>query len=370
MRIGTLVVLAALAVAGCVGELGSADGRGRADAAATPDDGDAGEASDSGAPMADVDATVISPTPDGESDAGITVPGMDAGPLAPDAGTDSGPPDSGPPDSGPADSGPADSGPADSGPPDSGPRDSGPPPTTGGLGAILSRTAYESMFPQRNALYSYDALVAAAAFYPGFASEGSDEARRREVAAFLSNIGHETTGGWDTAPGGRYAWGLYFIQEVGCESGACTGYCAPSAEYPCAPGRTYHGRGPMQLSYNYNYGPMGRELGVDLLSNPDLVTSDGIIAFRSALWFWMTPQAPKPSAHDVMIGRWSPTEADRAAGRAPGFGMTVVIINGGLECGHGADARVADRLGFYERTTSMLGVSQGANVDCGSMRPY
>jgi hypothetical protein len=38
------------------------------------------------------------------------------------------------------------------------------------------------------------------------------------------------------------------------------------------------------------------------------------------MWFWMTPQSPKPSAHDVMAGRWTPSAADRAAGRKPGFG--------------------------------------------------
>lgn len=34
----------------------------------------------------------------------------------------------------------------------------------------------------------------------------------------------------------------------------------------------------------------------------------------------MTAQSPKPSAHDVMAGRWTPTAQDTADGRAPGFG--------------------------------------------------
>ena len=50
--------------------------------------------------------------------------------------------------------------------------------------------------------------------------------------------------------------------------------------------------------------------------------------------------------------------------------MTVNVINGGLECGRPGDYRVADRMGFYARFTSMLGVSQGENVDCATMRPY
>lgn len=27
---------------------------------------------------------------------------------------------------------------------------------------------------------------------------------------------------------------------------------------PCVPGKSYHGRGPMQLSWNYNYGQVGQ----------------------------------------------------------------------------------------------------------------
>ncbi|MFO0695111.1 MAG: chitinase [Polyangiales bacterium] len=246
-----------------------------------------------------------------------------------------------------------------------------PPPAGGGLAAILDATTYAEMFPNRNALYTYEAFVAAAAYYPAFVSEGTTEQRKRELAAFLANIAHETTGGWDTAPGGRYAWGLYFTQEVGCEAGACTGYCDPTnAQYPCKAGKTYHGRGPIQLSWNYNYGPMGATLGVDLLSDPDALIRDGVLAFRSAIWFWMTEQSPKPSCHAVMTGQFTPSPADVTANRLPGFGLTIDIINGGIECGWARSASVSDRLGFYARFTTILGVSQGDHLDCDTMQSY
>ena len=246
-----------------------------------------------------------------------------------------------------------------------------PPPAGGGLGAILDATTYAEMFPNRNALYTYEAFVAAAAYYPAFVSEGTTEQRKRELAAFLANIAHETTGGWDTAPGGRYAWGLYFTQEVGCESGACTQYCdASNVQYPCKAGTTYHGRGPIQLSWNYNYGPMGATLGVDLLSDPDALIRDGVLAFRSAIWFWMTEQSPKPSCHAVMTGQFTPSPADVSANRLPGFGLTIDIINGGIECGWARSASVSDRLGFYARFTTLLGVSQGDHLDCDTMQSY
>jgi len=239
------------------------------------------------------------------------------------------------------------------------------------LDALLPRELFDALFPNRDPLYSYDALLAAAAGYPEFAATGTAEERRRELAAWLGNIAHETTGGWPTAPGGPEAWGLYFTQEVGCEGGACTQYCeASNAQYPCEPGRTYHGRGPIQLSWNYNYGAFGAALGLDLLRDPDLVTRDGEVAFTTALWFWMTAQPPKPSAHDAILGRWTPSSADVAAGRAQGFGMTMNIINGGLECGIPADASVLDRIRFYRHFLTLFETTEGDNVECANMRPY
>ncbi len=242
--------------------------------------------------------------------------------------------------------------------------------TSSGFTSIISRTLFDQMFSHKNALYSYDALVSASQAFPKFASEGTSDQKKREVAAFFANIGHETTGGWASAPGGPYAWGLYYTEEVGCGSGACTQYCASSSTYPCVSGQTYHGRGPIQLSWNYNYGQAGTALGLNLLSNPNLVKTDGVVSFKTALWFWMTAQSPKPSAHAVMVGQWTPTSSDINAGRQPGFGMTVNIINGAIECGHGVDSRVQDRIGFYGSFTSQLGVSQGSYVDCYSMSPY
>lgn len=241
----------------------------------------------------------------------------------------------------------------------------------GGFSDLVSASLYEQMFPNHDPLFTYAGFVDATKTFPAFASEGSTDDRKREIAALFANIGHETTGGWPTAPGGPQAWGLYFKQEVGCESGACTGYCqASNVQYPCAPGKTYHGRGPIQLSYNYNYGACGDALGVDLLHDPDLVTSSPTVTFRTALWFWMTPQAPKPSAHAVMTGQFTPSPQDTSAGRVAGFGLTIDIINGGIECGHPSPPQVNDRVAFYEKFCSMLGVDPGANLNCASMQPF
>jgi chitinase len=109
---------------------------------------------------------------------------------------------------------------------------------------------------------------------------------------------------------------------------------------------------------------------VDLLNNPDLVATDPTVSFKTALWFWMTAQANKPSPHAVITGQWTPSAADVAAGRSPGYGVITNIINGGLECGIGPDPRVADRIGFYQRYCDILGVGYGSNHHCNNQRPF
>ncbi|CAN6480863.1 unnamed protein product [Victoria cruziana] len=243
----------------------------------------------------------------------------------------------------------------------------------GNLTSIISEATFNEMLLHRDnvacparGFYTYSAFIAAAEFFPAFGNTGDDDTRKREIAAFLAQTSHETTGGWPTAPDGPYAWGYCFVQEIGNPPD----YCVASTQWPCVPGKKYFGRGPIQLSYNYNYGPAGQALGHNLLSDPDSVAADPIISFETALWFWMTPQPPKPSAHDVIIGRWTPSPIDVTAGRLPGYGVITNIINGGLECGHGTDARVTDRIGFYLRYCDLLGVDPGDNLDCGGQTPF
>ncbi|CAA7391524.1 unnamed protein product [Spirodela intermedia] len=252
------------------------------------------------------------------------------------------------------------------------PTPSTPTPTTG-ISSIVSQALFEQMLLHRNDaacparnFYTYSAFITAANSFPAFGTTGDLTTRKREIAAFFGQTSHETTGGWPTAPDGPYSWGYCFKEEQG-NPGA---YCTPSSQWPCAPGKKYYGRGPIQITHNYNYGPAGQAIGAGLLNNPDLVASDAVISFKTALWFWMTPQSPKPSSHDVITGRWTPSAADVAAGRQPGYGVITNIINGGLECGRGPDGRVADRIGFYNRYCNILGVSPGANLDCYNQRPF
>ena len=117
---------------------------------------------------------------------------------------------------------------------------------TSGFADIVSEQLFNQMFPKRNMFYSYQGLVQATKLYPGFASEGTLDVRKREAAAFLANMARET---------GE----LVYIEQI-----AKGPYCQDSAKYPCAPGQQYYGRGPIQISWNYNYGAAGDALGVNL----------------------------------------------------------------------------------------------------------
>ena len=248
----------------------------------------------------------------------------------------------------------------------------------GSVASIISESLFNQMLLHRNkpacpasGFYTYSAFVAAANSFPGFGTTGSPDAQKRELAAFLAQTSHETTGGWASAPDGPYAWGYCYKEEKDAAASAPEAYCRPSALWPCAAGKKYYGRGPIQISYNYNYGPAGEAIGAaGILDDPDLVATDATVSFETAVWFWMTPQPPKPSCHAVVTGQWAPSPADTAAGRLPGYGVVTNIINGGLECGHGADSRVADRIGFYKRYCDLLGVTYGNNVGCANQRPF
>lgn len=59
---------------------------------------------------------------------------------------------------------------------------------------------------------------------------------------------------------------------------------------------------------------------------------DPPLAMLASLWFYMTPQPPKPSMHSIVIGDWKQSTRNRRGGfTGPIFGPTSLIINN--ECG-------------------------------------
>lgn len=243
---------------------------------------------------------------------------------------------------------------------------------------LLNAKKWNELFPNRNGktkpdFYSFKAFVTAAAYFPEFLSAKNQTIQKRELAAFLANIAQETSGGWNEAPGGYFKWGLYFTEEK--QDSLKNLYADYSKKaYPPVEGVSYKGRGPKQLSWNYNYGQFSEAwFGSkdSLLHHPDLLTKDAVLSFASAIWFWMTPQFPKPSCHDIMTGTWKPTENDIAKGRVAGFGATVNVINGGVECGFGKDMeKTSYRYAYYRYFCQYFRVTPGENITCTTQTPF
>ena len=254
------------------------------------------------------------------------------------------------------------------------------------IGKYLNAKKWNELFPNRYGLkngktiagykdlYAFNAFAQAAGKFPGFLNNTDDKLNKRELAAFLANIAQETSGGWANAPGGYFLWGLHFAEEQGCENGCANYSDTNNKTYPVVKGVSYHGRGPKQLSWNYNYGQFSIAYFGNketLLKNPSLLSTDPLISFSSAIWFWMTSQAPKPSCHDIMTGKWQPTPHDIEMGRLPGFGATVNVINGGIECGNNdALTKTQYRYSYYLYFCKYLQVDPGPNVKCGTQKPF
>jgi predicted chitinase len=242
------------------------------------------------------------------------------------------------------------------------------------VGTLLTKSKYQQLFPHHHKNYSYENFLTAAKVFPLFAEEGSLIIRKRELAAFFAHTAHETTAGWAGAKNGPYVWGLYYTEEQACKDGHCAVYnTAGFSGFRPVTGKSYHGRGPIQLSYAYNYGLAGKDLGLPLLEQPELVGTDGVTGFKTAIWFWMRSQIPKPSCHDVMCGNWQPSSTDSALLRRPGFGMTINILNGGVECNSNDPSLKAEReerIGFYEWFANIMNIKPGSNCDCKGMGTY
>jgi hypothetical protein len=203
---------------------------------------------------------------------------------------------------------------------------------------VVSEAQFNEMSPGRNPFYTYSGPTDAMSVYPGFANTGSDTVRRQEAAAFLANVGHETGG-------------LVHVVEQNTDN--YLHYCDWSQPYGCPAGQAaYYGRGPIQLSWNFNYNAAGDALGIDLLGNPWLVQEDVAVAWKTALWYWNTQSGPGTmTGHDAMVN-------------GHGFGQAIRSLNGSLECDGGNPGQVQSRVDNYTRFTQILGVPTGDNLYC------
>ncbi|WP_442814469.1 glycoside hydrolase family 19 protein [Streptomyces sp. NBC_01808] len=205
-------------------------------------------------------------------------------------------------------------------------------------GSVVSEAQFNEMFPNRNPLYTYEGLTEAMRSYPAFAHTGADRMKRLEAAAFLANVSHETGG---------------LVHVVEQNQANYPSYCDWSQPYGCPAGQAaYYGRGPIQLSWNFNYKAAGDALGLDLLNDPWRVEREPAVAWQTGLWYWMTQSGP-----GSMPGHTAMTSG-------AGFGESIRSINGALECDGANPAQVQSRIDNYQRFTQILGVTHGNLLTC------
>ncbi|CAN6239982.1 unnamed protein product [Urochloa humidicola] len=173
--------------------------------------------------------------------------------------------------------------------------------------------------------YTRSAFLSAADSFPGFAHGGSEADGKREIAAFFAHVTYQT---------GYFC----YISDIN----RANVFCDPMDQWPCVPGKKYYGRGPLQISWNFNYGPAGKSIGVDLLANPDAVAKDPVISFKTAFWIWMN------NAHQVM---------------PQGFGATIKALNG-LVCNGKSPDQMKALVGYYKQYCQQLDVDPGNNITC------
>ncbi len=258
--------------------------------------------------------------------------------------------------------------------------------------------------------------------YKQFLNEGTIKQQAEEFLIFWAKSSRETSGSWANAPepwivtqkiGNETitAWkgGLYWVEEVGYSTDPKTGMSsainyvdASSTLYPPAPGRSYYGRGIIQLSWNYNYGAFSYWLYdnnlfrdvIDsrdkLLKFPNLVADNGALSIMSGIWFWMTPQGAKPSAHDVVYGdvyniskstqeMGLPQSNTLSSDKIPvakgdttdesvfayRLGTVINIVNGGLECNKAAKwhGGPVQRVFYYDAYASYFNHKYNLNAN-------
>lgn len=219
--------------------------------------------------------------------------------------------------------------------------------------------------------YTYTRFLRAIGKFPAFCGEytdgrDSDALCKKSIITAFAHFAQETGGHiavdnvWDN-PLGLEEWqqALVHVREMGWSEGQ-PGYTTgcgqndwQNARWPCAPGQGYFGRGAKQLSYHFNYGPFSEVMfdgDATVLLNDPAQVADSWLNMASAIWFYLTPQAPKPAMLHVIDRTWVPSQREKDAGIGYGFGTTINIINGGIECGeHNKDkGQPVNRVRYYE----------------------
>lgn len=105
-------------------------------------------------------------------------------------------------------------------------------------------------------------------------------------------------------------------------------------------GKDYHGRGYIQLTWDYNYKACSQDLYKNntLIDNPEIVSTSENVAWATALWYWKSRVAVNANVQKF----W--------------FGASTQAINGALEC-TGWNEKARKRFDIYKKVLLAFNVS-------------
>ncbi|PKF79545.1 carbohydrate-binding protein [Vibrio sp. vnigr-6D03] len=260
---------------------------------------------------------------------------------------------------------------------------------------VFPRSEWDFLTQMAAPEYTYTKFLRAIGKFPAFCGDytdgrDADAICKKSIVTAFAHFAQETGGHiakdnvWDN-PLALEEWqqALVHVREMGWSEGQ-PGYTTGCGQndwqnrrWPCAPNQGYFGRGAKQLSYHFNYGPFSEVMydgdATVLLNNPALV-ADTWLNLASAIWFYLTPQAPKPAMLHVIDRTWKPSQREIDAGIGYGFGTTINIINGGIECGeqNKNKGQPVNRIRYWEGLAAHYNIPIEADESntCWQQTPY
>ncbi|KAI5150454.1 hypothetical protein ENBRE01_1506 [Enteropsectra breve] len=195
--------------------------------------------------------------------------------------------------------------------------------SSGGGGQFITR-------PQLEAVMKANNFSPKPEFMDAMISVTNQKFKDKEMAAmFLAQCAHESGG-------------FQYIEEIACaKPGGCPGQYGTGA-----PGKDYHGRGFIQLSWSDNYKKASQALGMGtkLYDDPDQVAKDPKLGALVSVWFWTANVQDQPGVKDKTK-----------------FGASTKAINGKLECNGQNVSKSKDRYKIYQSFVKEMNISKPAS---------